>query len=272
MTKIDGRAVETKDQNPDHIKEVAGVRKIYKIDYPVITDNSIDIQKVVNALEDIRVIYALMKGGINFNGFYYKGFIYRYFFNNGGYYRNNPVQGGRVPKNDKAFMKRELWGKKPNCGKNLDSNINSEDRDKNSSLYDNSDYRYVRAMLGVPDGIEFRDIKRRGTVGIKAKNTSIKRVPSPIVFKILPNASYMLPQEIFVSDVCGEEFVFSNGKNNRSKSIKAPDTFDLIDFLDCFMEDFNNKEVHDGLEMGLKDANHSDFKRIKESTFKISDH
>lgn len=214
-----------------------------------------------NALEVIRLIYAFMKGGINYTtkpdspDDYFKGFIYRYFFKNGGYYKKKSES--RIPRNDKAFMKRELF----RDGKALDDNDESEDRDK--AGYDNASYLYIRAMLGVPDYMEFRDSKRKGKVNIAAVDKSVERVPSPILFKVLPDRIYIIPGQID-KRVRGATFEFS--KNGPAKKISTPADFDLIDFLDSFMEDFNDKKSPKCGSIGIKDAKSKDIAKIKNCT------
>lgn len=226
-------------------------------------------------LELVRVIYALMKGGMNYSsmeGDYFKGFIYRYFFKDGGYYSGNST--AVVPRNDKAFMKRELFQE----GINQDEKSGSEDRDVLEA--DNDKYLYVRAMLGVPDYIEFKDKLRSGKVNISANNKEIERVPSPILFKVLQDAVFIVPQKID-ERILGAEFTFKNSPtrfhgilsiNSESRPISTPTKFDLINFLDCFMEDFNDKQSLKGGDWGLKDAKNRDFNIVKKEDCIIEKH
>ena len=108
-----------------------------------------------------------------------------------------------------------------------------------------------------------------GKIDISAvEESSIARVPSPVIFKVLPKAIYILPQEEKCG-IAGKEFEFSKGSTKRI--IKVPESFNLIDFLDGFMEDFNDKKSKKGGDYGLIDAKDRSMNNIKQETFKITE-
>ncbi len=161
-----------------------------------------------NALEAIKTLSNMIKGGINFKG-YYKGRIYCYFLE-------------KKIRSDKAYMKNYLF----------------ENADKDTL----SEYRYVRAMLGITDSIEFKDRERKGKVLISDSKGEIARFNNPVHF--IPNANtiIILPTEINDA-LSGREFILTQGR--RKGNLKTPNLkngeFSLEEFLDWFMEQHNNK-------------------------------
>lgn len=164
-------------------------------------------------LKDIRIIYGLMKGGFNFTknsqNDYYKGFIFRYFMKNP--HRLN---------NDKAFMKGYIF----------------------DSIKD-EEYFYVRALLGISERYKFKD-KKNNDIEILVKNKEIERFQSPVTFKIFGQYMVMLIDEDFKC-ILDKEFEFSI-KGKKKRAILTPKEFDLLDFIEAFVEDFNSKKGVDG--------------------------
>ena len=103
--------------------------------------------------------------------------------------------------------------------------------------------RYVRAILGIAENLEFRD-DRKGIVQIISKDTErVERFKSPITFKIFEDSVFILPESW--ADIKGKEFSFRKD-NDEVKSIKVPDVnFDLsafiLDFADWFNKMAENK-------------------------------
>ena len=182
----------------------------------------IDVSKNINGImNDIWVISGMMKSGFNLTNkqakkYYYKGSIFKYFTNKG--------IGG-----DKAFIKQKvLTGKDDNKGSELNKKY--------------EEFRFTRAMLGLPQEYIFRSFGKRnvfvGKVGIE--NDSIKRFASPVLFKPHGTRLFIIPQNI--PDVMfGAEFIFNN------KTLKTPtkEEFNLIEFLDWFIKKYNNYSSSD---------------------------
>ena len=169
-------------------------------------------------LNAIWVINGMMKGGFNFTfrnpNDYYKGHIFRYYTEKG--------VGG-----DKAFMKQRV------LTRGSDTNPDSEER----SRY--TEFRFVRAMLGLPGGYEFKagrngeKTTRSGKVDVSSDD--IARFQAPVHYRVQGDKLLIIPQSI-PAEMEGARFSLNSG------SIKTPEDFDLIDFLDSFVRRFNSKE------------------------------
>lgn len=203
---------------------------IYGIKYH---SNVLDYKERVR---DAVMIYNLMKGGINYNGDYFKGFIFRYYW-------KNPHKA----RSEKAFIKAYFFH---------DEEINLDD------------YQFIRACLGLPDHYDFKNTigktKRKesevegGKIEVQSKD--IERFQAPITFKIFGRYMLLLPCEI-PQELLDKEFGFSMkyNRNEREPAIlKTPAKFDINDFIAQFCVDFNNKEKRRSLEL----ANDSVLKRI----------
>ncbi|HDK7163647.1 TPA: hypothetical protein PTV74_001229 [Clostridium botulinum] len=166
--------------------------------------------------EDISVIYPLMKSGLNFPKWpksYHKSFLFKYMLN-------------KDIGNEKRFIKENFFSP----WKRIEN--------------DNKEKRYVRALLGICDGIEFRDPERKGKVKY---NSDIERFQSPILFKIINNELFIIPKKI-PKEMFYNKFKFSNefksGKESKvdKEIIYTPkeDEFNLENFLSGFADYFNN--------------------------------
>lgn len=161
-------------------------------------------------LHDIWVISGMMKSGFNFTfrqpTDYYKGHIFRYF--------TEKEIGG-----DKAFIKQKV--------------LVGNDTDQRSEEYSSySEFRFVRAMLGLPGGFEFKSgpkTTRKGKVDV---SSDIKRFQSPVVYRIQNNQLFIIPQ-IIPKRMMNADFQLND------QPIATPNDFDLIDFLDSFAARFN---------------------------------
>ncbi|WP_051412068.1 hypothetical protein [Halonatronum saccharophilum] len=214
-------------------------------------------------LEDISIIYTLMKSGINYpshpmktlkdrhgkivykfngkpkkipnyniktkNASYHKSFLFKY-------------MGRKTIGNEKRFIKENFF--QPYV------RIEKDDIDK----------KYVRGLLGISDSIKFRDGKRYGEE-IRYKS-DIDRFKSPITFKVVDNIIAIIPDKI-PDEIFEKEFVFEQPSgNNRlnEKRISTPtkDDFNLEDFLfefaDFFNENLKVSDVNNPLENQLRKA------------------
>lgn len=160
---------------------------------------------------DINVVYKLMKSGWNFD-VYFRSYLFQYFLEKG-------------IGNDKRFIKENFF--RPHV---------RVDRDGKPK-------EFVRALLGVQDGIEFKDRDRRGTIAISSKQ--VDRFKSPLTFKIIRDKLIILPGD--VSLILGKTFQFEEKVHNRShvKNIETPKSFDIHEFLFAFGDYFNELYDHD---------------------------
>lgn len=158
-------------------------------------------------LDDIGILYGLMKGGINNtekkDKQYYKSAIFRYY-----------LERGII--NEKKVIKQELFDEK--------------------HIEDIENARYVRAVLGLTDGFAYKDAIRKGTVSVS--NDDIKRYQSPVYFKVLDRYTFLFLRPM-PEALRNAEFEFSlEGK--KPINLPVPD-FDIEDFMAWFARDFNNK-------------------------------
>ncbi len=179
-------------------------------------------------MKDISIIYALMKSGINYtkrSSDYYRGYVFQYM--------NNKNIG-----NDKMFIKQKIFKAK------LKNNLREQEYIP----------KFVRAMLGVPGFYKYSDDDRKGIISVNSN--TISRFSSPVVFKIIYNYIFILPNNI-PKEMYGHEFKFNleeyekgdtseedrlELKNNGIK-IYTPTQkeFELEDFLSSFSDYFNNR-------------------------------
>jgi len=191
----------------------------------------------------VEVIYPLIKTGINYPDYakieknirgqikkvpdpskgrgvkasYYKSYLFQYMLQ-------------QIPKigNEKRFIKENFF--------RYDIQLENDGVTK----------KYVRALLGVADGVEFKDYERRGK--IKYENSTIKRFKSPLTFKIIDSQLFIIAHDIN-KELFKKEFTFSHTfksrekENSVSKTIKTPDSFDIVDFLNSFADYFNTLKI-----------------------------
>jgi len=192
-------------------------------------------------IDDAGIIYQLMKSGINFpddkhdgkNKSYHKGYLFCYM-------KDNNIG------NEKRFIKENFF------------------EEEKRIPCDNMDKRYVRSMLGLAEGIEFKKKIEDNKIKkdkIKYSSKNIQRFKSPILFKIIDNILFIIPQDI-PQEIFNQKFIFSQkiGKDIIKKSIYTPteEEFNLDDFMESFVEFFNKElevqNVCNTLENKLKEA------------------
>lgn len=180
------------------------------------------------ALEVAAGIYAVMKGGINRSKGrdgtydkrkYIKGYIQRQYLDE---IKKNDIGS------DKAFMKKDI----------LPSSL--REIEKNSDNFEEyTEFEYVRAILGIPESIEFKDPdqKRNGTVEIKGDN--IERFQSAIQIVISGKYVILIMKDSYKA-ILGKEFVFSTEIGNGT--IKVPSEFNPEKFLSGFVKYYNREK------------------------------
>ncbi len=167
-----------------------------------------------SALLDItKVIMDVMKGGINFNGVYIKGYIQREYLND---------IGEKNIGSDKAFIKDIVW------------KANPRPKERKEPY---PEHTYVRALLGVSERITFKDDLRKGDVKIEPESEEVNRFQSPITVSIVGKYIFFIITDSDM-EICGEKFKFSHGDN--SKEISVPEGFEADLFMDKFVEYFNS--------------------------------
>lgn len=222
----------------DNIKEIKD--KFLIIRY----DQNLDYNLM---MEDISVIYALMKTGVNFpdhpkgekglnrsirgkRASYHKSFLFQYMLN-------------KDVGNEKRFIKENFFRKELRVSK--DTQIK----------------KYVRGLLGISDGIEFKD-DRRGKINYDGGE--IERFKSPITFKIVDNIIAIIPEKIN-KEMYDKEFILYDRFDR--KSIKTPNEkeFELNNFLFSFADYFNSLKVENAnnfLENKVRNAKKRQIEKV----------
>lgn len=213
--------------------------------------------------ETVKQVYSVMKSGQNILGHpdkYIRSFIYEYMHN---LYKVNGEQVNIG--NEKAYLKKE--GVAPI--RTTHKPKNEHECDKQSDI-DNNNFRYVRALLGIAENIEWNEPEneqtssklRKEKISIsditysdeKDKDKNIVRCPSPVFFKIVNNNIYITANSPN-KKVIGRKFKFYNDGYTRgnakrssrySKSIELSTLnkneslhFDMADFLTKYRVYYN---------------------------------
>ena len=174
----------------------------------------------------IKTVYTLMKTGINFGKLSHPSLLFSY------------MKATQNFGNEKMWMISE--GIAPIAeGSNYPKNINKPNNP-----------RYLRALLGVGDHVDFMKVAgqpKLGKVKVKIKSSEIDRFPSPVFFKIVKNTVYFVGKKMNTDPntkpyILGKEFRFSSSllpKHPDPKSkglvLTTPETLPE-DFMDEFMQ------------------------------------
>ena len=144
-------------------------------------------------MNDIRVIYQVLKSGYNFREDYIKSFLTTCFLE-----RNI---GG-----EKRYIKHTGVG--PSIGRRPQGNVN--------------EFLYIRGLFGVGDEQMWQEERGRGRTKIKflCEGETLERVPSPLLFKIDRSTLYMILTDL-PEKVGGTKYRFKNGRN-ESEYIPIP--------------------------------------------------
>lgn len=200
-----------------------GAKGIYRMDFkgaPISLGGAEPNYAIsIKMFENIKRFYSVMKSGQNFNG-YARSYLFRYMHNK-----------FKID-NEKAWMKEK--GISPNIRGNYNGDVHQR----------NANPRYVRAMFGKGDQIEYieqlRPVKKKKITISQGKSNKLERIPSTILFKVIGSYVYILGKSI-PTDVYNQEFVFSGYKTD---SLKTPSNVDFKDFGGEFpMKDFLDRYV-----------------------------
>ena len=227
-----------------------GVKDFFYINY-----DKPGLQK--QKLNDIALIYDFMKGGINYKrkekdkNDYFRGYIFRYFHD-------------KEIGNDKAFIKQEVLAEQHKSNKRGEKKCTTEP------------FRYVRGLLGICDVMNFR----YGNAHIH-NFEGIERFASPILFKVVDKYTLIIPQ-VIPNKLFGATFYILDGKITKEVFEESPQKYDkfkiqiplkdelakmydlpkdsdvsqiwLVEFLNEFRKDFNDKSSKKGGEFSIKEA------------------
>ncbi len=198
----------------------------------------------VQKLEEIEMIARMLKGGINTkSGDYFRGFIFRYFWAMG-------------IGNEKAFIKQN---------ENMLASFYQEEK---KDFEKPTEYRYVRAMLGLGD--RFFHPKTNLTVRSKMEKGTISLFEMPLTYKIAEDYILIIPHTI-PKEMYDVPFVFSVNGNEEILYTPTEEQFNLLEFLRAFMRDFNDKESEKGGTVSLKTAHEKVFRRLGADDYLIKE-
>lgn len=188
----------------------------------------------------IQLLYSVMKGGFNRTNHaqpqpeqYHRSYLFEYFHN-------------QDIGNEKAALK-----------KNGISPALVHPENKKDFGEDPQNYQYVRALLGVAEGLEYSIAFTERTnaqgvpylvpSGIKTdkhhisiSSDVVNRFASPIYFKIIDDTVYMAANRIDPL-ILGQKFTFTNQTTRESMELCVPEQFDIDDFMAWFVQQYNTE-------------------------------
>lgn len=168
-----------------------------------------------------KSVYNAMKTGVNFpNKGRVKGYLLYQYRKDNGYSEGS----------EKSFIRAEI----------LPGGYDTKKFD---------DYKFFRALLGLPEEYVFYEGKNKITLNIEGtkktgegeKSVSVvQRFPSPVTIKIIGKKVLFIFNEELFSLILGEEFRFSCG--DKEEKITVPKTFDIDKFIADFIYYFNTEK------------------------------
>ena len=229
VSKIDGKSAALSVEKIQqilikyHVDEENEYQPCYMIQYRRADHNE--------QMVDIADIYTLMKSGLNRPPCYARSFIYQYMHSQKGI------------GNEKAWMKQQRIS--PITHRN-DNNPRGE------HLIQNAPHRqkYVRALLGTPGFLryshEITPFPNKRTawavINIAHKSGKIKRVPSPILFKVIDGMTFIIPSEPN-PEILGQDFSFLGERRYKYKdgTLRTPEKSEFLmsDFMEHFVRYIN---------------------------------
>lgn len=177
--------------------------KIYKLEQTV---DSKTWEKTVGEF------YKLVKMGNNHGG-YKKAYLWEYFAQKGIRWEKRQI---------KKEFPRLAYSTKGNTPIDVQN-----PKDEN--------YRFIRALLGLAGHYEFKLERSRETVTIACNDATIKRMRSPIEFKVINDTVYLFCNEHY-KKLYGKSFKFSYDKKEFNIIAPQKDEFDLYDFMDYLVQ------------------------------------
>ena len=204
--------------------------------------------------KEIGIIYKLLKSGVNFQGNYVKSALTEYFLQS--------EHGGII--GEKHAMKAK--GIAPVV---ITNRVNTAI--PTVPKHNIRDERYIRGLFGYGQAQSWfsadkkhrkykvtdkrgRLVDARDTIRVSPENKEIKRVPSPLLFKVVGRCIFIIPGDI---DVYEESFVFSSDINGRknwlSLNVPSKNEFNMDDFMRWFIRWLDNRDgsMRDQLTGGI---------------------
>lgn len=233
---IDGCAPICYDEN----RIMAGFKTHFEFCYK----KNKSVHDLPSVFDSIKSDYQRLKSGVNFN-YYKKSLLFCYAV--------NKMEG--APRWEKRHFKQEMKSKLKDEGCFLKAKKNREGYfnapimnckgDQNwKDIPNKYRYNYIRALLGLAEQFEFQLDGKYEKAVVKIGSEEIERFASPLFFKVIDNAIYMLGNNSPV--ILGKKFNFNYKivkKDKESKetiekklpieddTLKTPDDFSVVDFI-----------------------------------------
>lgn len=201
---------------------------IYKITY----NNGITYEDI---FEDISLFSAILKSGYNQRGNYIKSYLVKHCL-------DKKMHQGSAIGGDKRWLKSPEINMAPIVAKKPQNLKVTGSVDK---------YRYNRALLGSAGNLQFINrLDSTGRMDRDAGKTTIsingsgeiKRIPSPILYKIVGNTLYIIVRE-HSQVIYGKKFRFSTKKDrNATKELPVPfkDEVDIQVVIRDYIQELND--------------------------------
>jgi hypothetical protein len=225
-----GEKKPSQEQVARAVRMVWGCGKVYSVTtmFPKIV-----CEKTANVFDNIiKPFHGLMKSGINFGGYYERSYLFQYFHNHPNIHYGN----------DKAFVKSK--GIAPVVYKKANAT-------KGEHIHPASEYKYIRALLGISEKIEYihalgpdnKPLKgsdgkvKKDVVTIKSSG-DIERYASPVRYRVIGNQVYVFAVPIS-EKLYGQQFVFTSSTGENTISMPDRSDFDIECFLSAFIQHIN---------------------------------
>ncbi|MCL1915077.1 MAG: hypothetical protein FWG10_14720 [Eubacteriaceae bacterium] len=238
--------------------------------------------RVKSTLDKTNDVYKMLKSGDNPGETSSKPYKPSYLMKR--YAKNNTKNGKLAYGNEKKQIKLEILQQLPDVSY-TDKRAHFYDDERIKMPEDKEDkYLFARALLGLADHYEFRDIeyvvdkpKFMRNLTIDISSDEIKRFKSPLTFKAFPDEAkaYIIPNEIS-KDMYSKPFTFqainreletsitnNNGQPIKPITVKTPceNNFSLIGLLDAFIDDVQKGEYvisESGSEITIHSKEHKE--------------
>lgn len=178
---------------------------IYKITYNNTYNNQITYKDI---FKDIATFSSVLKSGYNNKGIYIKSYLVKHCLDADKH--NGEKIGG-----DKRWLKSTEINMAPRIEKNPRNSHEAGTVTK---------YRYNRALLGTAGNLAFKNSLTKNEmtkIGIVGKD-EVKRIPSPVLYKIVGNVLYMIVRQH--SDIIyGKRFQFKKKTQKDGRNLLVPE-------------------------------------------------
>jgi hypothetical protein len=193
-------------------------------------------------------VWRLLKSGKNSNNIYRKSMVFKYMAGKGFRWDKRCIKQDLDKLIKEKKLQYDLAGNKPPVDSQSHETGCSDDNNDCFNWNDNptftGEYRFVRAMLGLPEIYEFKTTDRGVSYQVGFANADVERFKSPVTFKIFNNVLYAIaepmPPGIFNKKFFTTVKPKNNNKHQDVNPLNLPSVlttptlkeFNLVEFLD----------------------------------------